>query len=40
MDGPYVIVEKERSKAYRLVNPQGPKLEHSWNANNLSRFYV
>jgi hypothetical protein len=35
-----MIVEKTRLGAYRLIDPQGPKLEHSWNANNLHRFYI
>jgi hypothetical protein len=38
--GPYVIIEKPGPGAYRLVDPQGSKLEHSWNANNLRRFYI
>jgi hypothetical protein len=38
--GPYVIIEKTRPGAYRLVDPQGPKLGHSWNAGNLCCFYV
>jgi hypothetical protein len=39
-EGPYVIIEKTRPGAYRLADPQGPKLEHSWNADNLYRFYI
>jgi hypothetical protein len=39
-EGPYMIIEKTRTGAYRLVNPQGPMLEHSWNADNLHRFYI
>jgi hypothetical protein len=35
---PYVIIKKIRPGAYRLVDPQGLKLEHSWNANNLLGF--
>jgi hypothetical protein len=37
---PYVIIKKTRPEAYRLMDPQGPKLEHSWNADNLHRFYI
>jgi hypothetical protein len=37
---PYVIIEKERLGAYCLAETQGPKLEHSWNADNLRRFYI
>jgi hypothetical protein len=39
-EGPYVIIEKTRLGAYRLADPQGPKLNHSWNANNLCRLYI
>jgi hypothetical protein len=39
-EGSYVIIEKTRPGAYRLVDPQGLKLEHSWNADNLRRFYI
>jgi hypothetical protein len=38
--GPYVIIEKTRPGAYHLMDPQGPKLEHSWNVDNLHRFYI
>jgi hypothetical protein len=38
--GSYVIIEKTRPEAYRLSDPQGLKLEHSWNADNLHRFYI
>jgi hypothetical protein len=39
-DGPYVVIKKTRLGAYHLVNPQGPKLEHSWNVDNLRHFNV
>jgi hypothetical protein len=39
-DGPYVVIEKTWPGAYCLADPQGPKLEHSWNADNLCRLYV
>jgi hypothetical protein len=39
-EGRHVIIEKIRLGAYRLVDPQGSKLEHSWNADNLRRFYI
>jgi hypothetical protein len=39
-EGPYVIIKKTSSVAYRLADPQGPKLEHSWNADNLHRFSI
>jgi hypothetical protein len=39
-DRRYVIIEKTRLGAYHLEDPQGPKLEHSWNTDNLCHFYV
>jgi hypothetical protein len=39
-EGPYVIVEKTRPEAYHLTDHQGSKLEHSWNVDNLCRFYI
>jgi hypothetical protein len=37
---PNVIINKTRLGAYRLADPQGPKLQHPWNADNLHRFYI
>jgi hypothetical protein len=37
---PYVVTEKMRPDAYRLLDTQGRLLEHSGNAENLRRFYV
>jgi hypothetical protein len=39
-EGSYVVTEKTRPGPYCLMDPQGNKLEHSWNANNLHHFYV
>jgi hypothetical protein len=39
-EGPYVIIEKTRPWAYRLKDPQELKLEHSWNADNIRKFYI
>jgi hypothetical protein len=39
-EGPYVIIKKTRPGAYRLADPQGPKLEHSGNADNLQKFCI
>jgi hypothetical protein len=39
-EGPYVIIEKTRPGAFCLADPHGPKLEHSWNAENHLRFYI
>jgi hypothetical protein len=38
--GPYVITEKTRPVTYRLSEPQGRDLEHSWNADNLHYFFA
>jgi hypothetical protein len=38
--GPYMIIEKTRPGAYCLTDPQGPKLEYSWNVDNIYRFYI
>jgi hypothetical protein len=39
-EGLYMVIEKTRPGAYRLADPQGLKLEHSWNTDNLHRFYI
>jgi hypothetical protein len=39
-DGPYMVIKKTRLEAYHLADPQGSKLEHLWNVDNLHRFYV
>jgi hypothetical protein len=38
--GPFVVMEKTRPGSFRLVNNEGRMLEHSWNANNLHRFFI
>jgi hypothetical protein len=38
--GPYMVTKKTRPGACCLVDPQGKKLEHSWNAESLRHFYV
>jgi hypothetical protein len=37
---PYMISKKTRLGTYRLSGTQGRALEHSWNAENLHRFYI
>jgi hypothetical protein len=37
---PYMVIEKTWPGAYRLAHPQGLKLDHSWNAENLHHFYI
>jgi hypothetical protein len=34
------VTEKTRPDAYLLSDDQGQVLEHSWNAENLHRFFV
>jgi hypothetical protein len=35
-----MVIEKIKPGSYRLTDPQGLKLEHSWNADNLCHFYI
>jgi hypothetical protein len=39
-DGPFIVKMKTSPSAYRLVTPFGEDLEHSWNIDNLRRFFV
>jgi hypothetical protein len=34
-EGSYVIIEKTRPGSFHLADPQGPKMEHSWNTESL-----
>jgi hypothetical protein len=36
--GLYVVIDKTRPNTYRLSDPQGRVLQHSWNIENLCRF--
>jgi len=38
--GPYIIAEKTRPGSFRLTDAEGNTLPHSWNADNLRRFYI
>jgi hypothetical protein len=38
--GPYLITEKMRSSSFRLADIEGKVLQHSWNTDNLHRFYI
>jgi hypothetical protein len=38
--GPYVVTQKTSPGTYRLSNIEGKVLEHSWNAENLCRYYI
>jgi hypothetical protein len=39
-DDPFIVKTKTSPSAYRLVTPSGEALEHSWNIDNLRRFFV
>jgi hypothetical protein len=38
--GPYLITEKTRLGSFHLVDTEGKMLQHSWNGDNLCRFYI
>jgi hypothetical protein len=37
---PFLVTEKTRAGSFRLADIEGRKLEYSWNADNLRRFYI
>jgi hypothetical protein len=39
-EGPYIVKTKTSPNAYRLTSPSGEDLEHSWNIDNLRKFFV
>jgi hypothetical protein len=39
-EGPFIVKAKASTSAYRLVTPSGEDLEHSWNIDNLRKFFV
>jgi hypothetical protein len=39
-EGPYIVKSKASPSAYRLATPNGEDLEHSWNIDNLRKFFV
>ena len=39
-EGPYEVVRSTRPGAFRLATLEGTELKHSWNANNLRKYYV
>jgi hypothetical protein len=39
-EGPFIVKTKASPSAYRLVTPSGEDLEHSWNIDNLRKFFV
>ena len=36
---PFVVVNMVKPRVYRLLNEEGVKTSHTWNADNLRRFY-
>jgi hypothetical protein len=39
-EGLFIVKSKASPSAYRLVTPSGEDLEHSWNIDNLRKFFV
>jgi hypothetical protein len=37
---PFIVKTKASPSAYRLTTPSGEDLEHSWNIDNLRKFFV
>jgi hypothetical protein len=37
---PFVVTGKTRPGSFRLADNEGRVLEHSWNTDNLHRFYI
>jgi hypothetical protein len=39
-EGPFIVKTKASPSAYRLATSSGEDLEHSWNIDNLWKFFV
>jgi hypothetical protein len=39
-EGPYIVKTKTLPNAYRVTTASGEDLEHSWNIDNLRKFFV
>jgi hypothetical protein len=39
-EGPFIVKTKASPSAYRLATPNDKDLEHSWNIDNLRKFFV
>jgi hypothetical protein len=39
-EGPFIVKSKASPSAYSLVTPSDEDLEHSWNIDNLRKFFV
>jgi hypothetical protein len=38
--GSFIVTKMTRSGSFRLADNEGRVLEHSWNTDSLSRFYI
>ena len=39
-DGPYLVISSKRPRSYRLADSEGNELSHSWNGDNLKKYYI
>jgi hypothetical protein len=39
-EGPYIISRATRPGAYRVTTSEGLELPHSWNADNIRKYYA
>jgi hypothetical protein len=39
-EGPFIVKATASPSAYRLATPNDEDLEHSWNIDNLRKFFV
>jgi hypothetical protein len=39
-EGPYIVKTKTSPNSYRLTSPSDEGLEHSWNIDNMRKFFV
>ena len=39
-EGPYEVISSSRPSSFRLRTLDGITLKHSWNADNLRKYYV
>jgi hypothetical protein len=40
IEGPFIVKSKASPSAYRLTTPSDEDLDHSWNIDNLRKFFV
>ena len=39
-DGPFLVKRSLRPSSYHLANMEGDELPHTWNVDNLCKFYA